>query len=188
MHAYSREELEEMVERFVQGNLEAGRTGDWSRMPDFYTEDALYSWGNGPKYEFVARGRKEIAEIAYGTEMEGLETWHYPYVRTLIDEKKGEFMGFWRQVAPIQGPDGSAYEIGGTGGSWFRYAGNFQWCWQRDFFDSACSGATFQQMWNDGVLTETMQARLRKGSRMPGWVKANTFDWYATVAEREDES
>ena len=116
MAEFSRDELEEMVSRFVAGNLEAGRTGDWSAMPQFYTEDALYSWGNGPKYEFVARGRQEIADYAYGSEMEGLETWHYPYVRTLVDEKKGEFMGFWRQLAPVKGPDGELYEIGGTGG------------------------------------------------------------------------
>ena len=55
MAEFSRDELEEMVSRFVAGNLEAGRTGDWSAMPQFYTEDALYSWGNGSCGSALAR-------------------------------------------------------------------------------------------------------------------------------------
>jgi hypothetical protein len=177
--------MEEMVRRWVAANAEAGRSGDWSRMSSFYTEDAVYSWNNGPKWEFVARGRRQIHEWAFGSEMSGLERWTYPYVRTLIDEHKGEFIGIWRQVAPVRDPQGRPWEIPGTGGSWFRYAGDFQWCWQRDFFDHGNVGAAFGAMAKDGVLSERMQERLKLGSRMPGWTRREAFDWIGTLAEPE---
>ena len=67
--------------------------------------------------------------------MGGLDGWTYPYQRVLIDDAQGEVLGLWKQVADATRPDGSHYEIAGLGGSWFRYGGNCQWSWQRDFFD-----------------------------------------------------
>jgi hypothetical protein len=185
MPAFPRHELEEMVHRWVEANNEAGRTGDWSKMSEFYTDDAIYSWNTGPNWEFVARGRQQIHEWAFGSEMAGLERWVYPYVRTLIDDQKGEFLGFWRQVAPVSDPDGVPYEIHGTGGSWFRYAGDFQWAWQRDFFDHANAGAVFGAMAKNGQLTDKMLERMKKGSKMPGWTRRTEFDWFETLADRE---
>jgi hypothetical protein len=181
MPAFPREELEEMVRRFVAANDEAGRTGDWDPLARFYTEDALYSWNNGPKHEFVARGRKEIREWVFGTEMEGLEKWTYPYEKVLIDDRQGEVIGIWRQVAPVEGPDGKPVEIAGTGGSWFRYAGDWQWSWQRDFFDHMNAGVVFMELAKAGKLSEKMQERMKKGSKMPGWVRREDFDWYGTI-------
>jgi hypothetical protein len=181
MSRFPREELEEMMRRWVAANDEAGRTGDWSPLGAFYTEDALYTWNNGQKYEFVARGRDEIARTVFGTEMAGLERWVYPYVRVLVDAEIGEVIGVWRQIAPVERPDGTPYEIAGTGGSWFRYAGGFRWSWQRDFFDHANAGAVFAELLANGKLSAEMQERLRRGSRMPGWVKRADFDWYATL-------
>ena len=186
MPAFPRDEMEEMVRRWVAANDQAGRTGDWSHMSQFYTEDAVYSWNTGPNWEFVARGRQQIHDWVFGTEMEGLEHWVYPYVRTLIDDQKGEVIGIWRQIAPEKDPDGRPYEIAGTGGSWFRYAGHHKWCWQRDFFDHANAGHIFLTMAGNGHLSDTMQARMKKGAKMPGWVKREQFDWYATIDERED--
>jgi len=185
MPAFPREEMEEMVRRWVAANNESGRTGDWSRMSAFYTEDAIDSWNTGPNWEFVARGRKQIHEWAFGTEMAGLEKWTYPYVRTLIDDQKGEFLGIWRQVAPVNDPDGKPYEIRGTGGSWFRYAGDYKWCWQRDFFDHTNAGAVFGAMMQNGQLTEKMIERMKKGSKMPGWTRREEFDWFETLPEPE---
>jgi hypothetical protein len=185
MPSFSRDEIEEMVRRWVAANDEAGRSGDWSKMSVFYTEDAVYSWNTGPKWEFVARGRKQIHEWVFGSEMAGLEHWTYPYVRTLIDDQKGEFIGIWRQVAPVLDPDGVPYEIRGTGGSWFRYAGDLQWCWQRDFFDHVNAGAVFGAMAQNGQLGEPMLERMKKGSRMPGWTRLADFDWFSTLAEPE---
>ena len=185
MPAFPRDEMEEMVRRWVAANDESGRTGDWSKMSSFYTEDAVYSWNTGPNWEFVARGRQQIHDWAFGSEMAGLEKWTYPYVRTLIDDQKGEFIGIWRQVAPVEDPEGNPYEIHGTGGSWFRYAGDFQWCWQRDFFDHANAGTVFGAMAKNGQLTEKMLERMKKGSKMPGWTRRSEFDWFATLADRE---
>ena len=187
MAVFPRDELEEMVRRWVSQNDEAGRTGDWSEMSRFYTEDAIYSWNNGSKWEFVARGRQEIHDTVFGTEMAGLEHWVYPYVRTLIDDQKGEVMGLWKQVAPDMDPNGHRYEIAGTGGSWFRYAGNFQWSWQRDFFDHINAGAVFGEMAKHGQLTAKMQERMQNGSKMPGWILRSEFDWYDTISDREDD-
>jgi hypothetical protein len=185
MQSFPRSEMEEMVSRWVAANDEAGRTGDWAKMSAFYTEDAIYSWNTGPKSEFVARGRKEIHDWVFGTEMAGLENWTYPYVRTLIDDQKGEFLGFWKQVAPIEDENGVPYEIRGTGGSWFRYAGDGKWAWQRDFFDHINAGAVFGAMMQAGKLNEKMQERMKAGNKMPGWTRLHDFDWFATLADPE---
>jgi hypothetical protein len=185
MPAFPRKELEEMVRRWVAANDDAGRSGEWSPMAQFYTEDAMYTWNTGANWEFVAKGRQQIADWVFGTEMSGLDKWVYPYVRTLIDEQKGEVIGIWRQIAPVAGEDGEPYEIGGTGGSWFRYAGNYQWKWQRDFFDHTNAGQIFKLMAKQGKLTPKMIERLQKGPQMPGWVPRGSFDWYATIEDRE---
>jgi hypothetical protein len=185
MPAFPREELEEMMRRWVAANDAAGQSGDWSQMSSFFTEDALYSWNTGSKWEFVARGRQQIHDYAFDSEMAGLEHWVYPYVRTLIDDQKGEVIGIWRQIAPDEDPDGKAYEIAGTGGSWFRYAGDFQWCWQRDFFDHANAGAVFGAMMQNEQLSPRMIERMKAGSRMPGWTKRADFDWYDTLTDSE---
>jgi ketosteroid isomerase-like protein len=185
MPAFDRAELEEMMRRWVAANDEAGRTGDWSRMSAFYADDAIYTWNNGPNWEFIARGRQQIHDWVFGTEMEGLEHWVYPYVRTLIDEKKGEIIGIWRQIAPEPDPDGQPYEIAGTGGSWFRYGGDFQWSWQRDFFDHANAGAVFGAMARNQQLSDKMLERMKRGPNMPGWVRRTEFDWFATLPDPE---
>ena len=186
MPGFPREELEEMVRRWVAANDQAGKSGDWSQMSQFFTEDALYSWNTGNKWEFVARGRKQIHEWAFDSEMSGLEHWVYPYVRTLIDDRKGEVLGIWRQLAPEKNPEGKPYEIAGTGGSWFRYAGDFKWCWQRDFFDHMNAGVVFGEMAKNQQLAPKMLERMQKGSKMPGWVKRSEFDWYETIVDRDD--
>ncbi len=185
MPEFSRDEMEEMVRRWIAANEKAGATGDWSHMPSFYTEDALYSWNNGSAWEFVARGPQQIADWAFGSEMAGLDGWTYPYLRTLIDDRKGEFVGFWRQVAPVEDAEGKRYEIRGTGGSWFRYAGDFKWEWQRDFFDHMNAGAVFGAMAKNKQLTPKMLERMKKGSDMPGWVRADEFDWMTGIKEIE---
>ena len=32
------------------------------------------------------------------------------------------------------------------GGPWFRYAGNYKWSWQRDFFDFGNAMALFMEL------------------------------------------
>ena len=135
MPAYPREEMEEMVERWLQANKDAEEAGDWKGLADLFAEDATYGWNYGPENEFMAVGRDEIRDIAVGLEMGGLDGWVYPYQQILIDEKAGQVVGFWKQIALATRADGSHYEVAGIGGSWFGYAGDFQWRFQRDWFD-----------------------------------------------------
>ena len=186
MPAFPRDELEEMIRRFVAANDEAGKSGDWSKMSRFYADDAIYSWNTGANFEFVARGRQQIHDWVFGTEMAGLEHWVYPYVRTLIDDVKAEVIGVWRQISPESDNDGKPYEIAGTGGSWFRYAGKWQWGWQRDFFDHMNAGVVFGAMAKAHKLQPAMLERMKRGSSQPGWVPRASFDWYATLVDRED--
>jgi hypothetical protein len=172
MAAYPRAELEEMMERWLQANRDAEKEGDWPKhLGKMYTDDAEYRWNIGPNEEFVARSRKQIEEWALGVQMEGFEQWRYPYHRILIDEKQGEVVGFWRQVSPALREDGTPYEVAGIGGSWFRYGGNYQWEWQRDFFDLGNVKALFFELAADGKLDPAVKrkiGKLARGQLLPG--------------------
>ena len=160
--SFDRAELEEMKERWLAANIEAEKAGDWKPLAEFYTEDATYGWNYGPNVNFMAVGRDEIRDYAIGLEMDGLDGWTYPYETVVIDECKGQVIGLWRQVADARRPDGSAYEIAGIGGSWFKYAGNMEWAWQRDWFDLGNAGALFIEMMQADVLSDGMTARMHR--------------------------
>jgi hypothetical protein len=172
MPTYPRKEIEEMIERWLEANRDSERAGDWVKsLGKMYTEDAEYSWNMGPNREFIARGRREIEAWALGAHMEGFEKWRYPYDTLLIDEVKGEVIGIWRQVAPVKRDDGSEYEVSGLGGSWFRYGGNYQWAWQKDFFDLGNVKALFFELAADGKLEPPVKQKLRRlawGLKLPG--------------------
>ena len=170
MPEFTRDEMEEMVQRWLDINKECEANGDWKPMADMYTEDAVYMWNVGPKGVFCANGREEIREIALGVEMGGLDGWEYPYQEILIDEKKGHVVGFWKQVADARRADGSEYVVEGIGGSWFRYAGDWKWSWQRDWFDFGNAAAVFIEMIKDGSLSDGMQARMERSAQkdLPG--------------------
>ena len=174
MPAFPRAEMEEMMRRWLAANERAEAARDWRPMADFYTEDAEYTWNLGPNEEFVARGRQQIRDWVLGTEMEGLEGWTYPYQKVLIDDRLGEIVAFWKQIAPVNRADGRPYEIRGVGGSWFRYAGDYKWGWQRDFFDFGNAMALFMELIQDGKLSPKMQERVSlamSGDVMLGHVK-----------------
>ena len=168
---FPRKEMEAMVERWLETNRRCEAALDWSGLAELYTPDATYGWNVGQGDEFMAVGREEILSIALGTEMEGLGGWSYPYQHVLIDDVKGEVLGLWKQIADATRPDGSHYEVAGLGGSWFVYAGDMQWSWQRDFFDVGNATAVFMEMITDGTLTEGMTRRMERamsGERLPG--------------------
>ncbi|WP_327098505.1 nuclear transport factor 2 family protein [Nocardia vinacea] len=172
MADFDRAELDEMVRRWLQANRECEAEGDWRPLAEYYTEDATYGWNYGPKQEFMAVGRDEIRDIAIGLEMDGLEGWTYPYQDWVIDERSGNLIGLWKQVSDKKRPDGRNYSPEGIGGSWFRYGGNFQWSWQRDFFDFGNVSALFLDMITDNALSDGMQKRIERatsGEKLPGW-------------------
>lgn len=171
--SWPRAELEEMVERWLAATIEAEkRGGNWAdALSQLYAEDAVYSWNIGPNEEFVATGRAEIRDIALGYQMAGLEDWSYPYHDIIIDERRGSVVGFWRQVSPAVRKDGSRIAIEGIGGSWFEYGGNFQWQWQRDFFDLGNAKAAFFEVAGAGKLSPVMKQKIHRqatGGLLPG--------------------
>jgi hypothetical protein len=171
MAVFPRAELAEMVRRWLAANRRCEEQGDWRPLAEMYTAGATYGWNMGPREEFMVAGRDQIRDIALALEMGGLDGWSYPYQRVLIDEVQGEVVGFWKQVAGTARPGGGRYEVAGIGGSWFRYGGDFQWSWQRDFFDVGNAGAVFMAMIADGSLLPGMQQRIERamsGERLPG--------------------
>ena len=175
MAEYTRDEMDEMVERWLEANRKAEAEGNWARnLGPMYTEDAEYHWNVGPGEDFLARGRKQIEDWALGVQMEGFQGWEYPYEKVLIDEKQGEVVAFWKQIAPGTRSDGSPYQVAGVGGSHFRYGGDFRWCWQRDFFDLGNTKSLFFELAADGKLDPVVKQKLRdvtRGKGLAGHVK-----------------
>ena len=170
MAALPREQLEDFVERWLEANREAERKGDWKGLADFYTDDATYGWNIGPKEDVMCVGIDEIRDVALGLEMFGLEGWSYPYQKVIIDDKIGEVVGFWKQVATDA--EGKSSEIYGIGGSWFRLNAQGKIEWQRDFFDFGHVQKLYVQLMKDGKLSKGMQARIernRAGAKLPGY-------------------
>ncbi len=172
---FSRAELDEMMARWLAANEEAEQIGDWAgTLGRHYTDDAEYTWNLGADEDFVARGLQQIKEWALGVQMEGFEGWQYPYDKILIDEVQGEVVAFWRQIAPVKRKDGSNYEVVGTGGSWFKYGGDYKWSAQHDFFDFGNVMALFAELAADGHLHPAVKAKistLARGGRLAGHVK-----------------
>ena len=170
MAALTRERLEDFVQRWLSVNREAERNGDWTPLAQFYADDATYGWNIGPKEDVMCIGKDEIREIALGLEMAGLQGWTYPYQRVLIDDKIGEVVGFWKQVATDA--DGTNREIYGIGGSWFRINTEGLIEWQRDFFDFGHVQKLYLELMKTGRLSAGMQERIQRslaGEKLPGY-------------------
>jgi hypothetical protein len=170
MAALSREQLEDFVQRWLETNRQAERNGDWTPLAEFYADDATYGWNIGPKEDVMCVGKAEIREIALGLEMFGLQGWSYPYQKVLIDEKIGEVVGFWKQVATDA--DGTSQVIYGIGGSWFRLNGAGLIEWQRDFFDFGHVQKLYLELMKTGKLSTGMQERIQRslaGEKLPGY-------------------
>ena len=166
---FPRAELEKMWEAWVDANRAAQDARDWTGLADFYTEDATYGWMYQPDEHFMAVGRDEIRDLALGTEMAGMEGWSSPYVAGVLDERQGMVVGFWRQLAPVAGPDGAPFEVHGIGGSWFAYAGDMRWAWQRDWFDLNSAGHTFLAILESGQASPGLAERVGlDGPSQPG--------------------
>lgn len=172
MPSFPRDELEDVVARWLQANRDAETAGDWRDLAAFYTDDATYGWNIGPKEDVMCIGIDEIRDIALGQEMEGLQGWRYPYQKVIIDDRQGEVVGFWKQLAKTGEAADDVAEIHGIGGSWFRYAGGGKWNWQRDFFDFGHVSALYLQLIKAGKLSQGMQKRIERsmaGDKPPGY-------------------
>jgi hypothetical protein len=170
MATLPREQLETFVERWLAANRLAEAQGDWKLLADFYAPDATYGWNIGPKEDVMCVGVDEIRDIALSLEMAGLEGWSYPYQKVLIDEKIGEVVGFWKQVATDA--EGNQATIYGIGGSWFRFNADGLIEWQRDFFDFGHVQKLYLKLIEEGKLSTGMQERIQRslaGEKLPGY-------------------
>ncbi|MEI6699750.1 MAG: nuclear transport factor 2 family protein [Mycobacteriaceae bacterium] len=170
MAALPREQLEDFIQRWMDANREAERKGDWKGLAEFFAPDATYGWNIGPKEDVMCVGRNEIRDIALGYEMAGLEGWSYPYQKVIIDDKIGEVVGFWKQVATDA--DGTQATIYGIGGSWFRLNAEGLIEWQRDFFDFGHVQKLYLKLMEQGKLSKGMQERIERslaGEKLPGY-------------------
>ncbi|MBJ7399275.1 nuclear transport factor 2 family protein [Mycolicibacterium sp.] len=170
MAALPREQLEDFIQRWMDANREAERKGDWKGLAEFFALDATYGWNIGPKEDVMCLGRNEIRDIALGYEMAGLEGWSYPYQKVIIDDKIGEVVGFWKQVATDA--DGTQATIYGIGGSWFRLNAEGLIEWQRDFFDFGHVQKLYLKLMEQGKLSKGMQERIERslaGEKLPGY-------------------
>jgi hypothetical protein len=48
MPAFPRDEMDEMVERWLEANRQCEVAGDWRPLAEMFTEDATYGWNLGP--------------------------------------------------------------------------------------------------------------------------------------------
>jgi hypothetical protein len=91
----------------------------------------------------------------------------------LIDDKIGEIVGFWKQVATDpDDPDAAEREIYGIGGSWFRLNADAKIEWQRDFFDFGHVQKLYLDLMTNGKLSKGMQERIERslaGEKLPGY-------------------
>ena len=72
MSTYPREELDEMVKRWLEANERAEADNDWrTHLGPFYTDDCLYTWNLGPNDELEVHGRAAIEAGPIGEEMLG---------------------------------------------------------------------------------------------------------------------
>jgi hypothetical protein len=169
----TRAELEAFWQQWLEANREAERSRDWGILADSYAEDATYGWMYTPDEHFMAVGREEIRTYALGTEMAGLDGWHYDYMATVMDEKSGMIVGFWKQRAGIADDEGREYEILGIGGSWFGVErqddGSLKFGWQRDWFDLGSTAHTFLALAGSGKAPQPLLDRMSlDGMSQPG--------------------
>ena len=168
-----RRAMEEFWERWLADNREAEERRDWGILADHYAEDATYGWMYTPDEHFMAVGREEIRKYALGTEMAGLDGWHYDYVARVMDESNGMVIGFWKQRAGIEDDaTGWEYEILGIGGSWFGLVEGeegVEIAWQRDWFDLGSTAHTFLALAGSGKAPQGLLERMAlDGPSQPG--------------------
>ncbi|MBC7275124.1 hypothetical protein [Nocardioides sp.] len=175
MSDLDRTEIEGFWAHWLDLNRQAEADGSWSPLADVYAEDATYGWMYTPDEHFMAVGRDQIREWALGTEMAGLEGWHYDYQATVIDDVNAMVVGFWRQRAGIiDDATGEEYEILGIGGSWFGLARRpdgegLEFAWQRDWFDLGSTATTFLDIVKAKKATQGLLDRMSlNGIEQPG--------------------
>ena len=174
MPAYPRAELEEMVERWLQANRDAEAAGDWKPMAELYTPDATYGWNYGPDTDFMAVGRERDPRA--GPRRRDGRPRRLAVPVPGDPHRRGQGPGrrlleAGRRRHPCRRPP---LRGGRHRRQWFRYGGDLQWSWQRDWFDFGNAAALFMEMMSDGKLSDGMTARMHRSMKAdrPGYYPA----------------
>ena len=130
--SHPREEIQATLERFVEANRLAEQDGNWERLAEFFTEDAVYVYAGLAANGMVeARGRDEIRRQVLSRDMEPYRGWTFPHEWAVIDGNR--IVTKWQNRAPGKRADGSFIEAPGV--SIIEYAGNGRFSYQWDLFD-----------------------------------------------------
>jgi hypothetical protein len=132
MGEYTREELERAFEQYQANAAEAGRTGDWAKWAEEFTEDAVYIEHHYGRFEGRAAIRDWITKTM--SEFPGSDMPEFPIGWHVVDEEKGWIICqvFNRMRDP---GDGSIHEADNV--TILHYAGNNQWSYEEDVYNPA---------------------------------------------------
>jgi hypothetical protein len=132
MGRWSREELETAFENFQRIALDAGRSGNWDKWADMFTEDATYI-----EHHFGTFAGREAIRRWISTTMGAFpnnEMKYFPIEWYVIDEERGWIIAqVWnRFMDPGDGSPHQAYNF-----TLLKYAGNGQFSWEEDVYNPA---------------------------------------------------
>lgn len=130
--SHPREEIQATLDRFIAANRLAEEDGNWQRLADFYTEDAVYVYAGLAANGMVeARGRDEIRRQVLARDMAPYRGWTFPQEWAVIDGDR--IVTKWQNRAPGRRPDGTWFEAPGI--SVIEYAGHGRFRSQWDLYD-----------------------------------------------------
>jgi ketosteroid isomerase-like protein len=129
---FPRAELEQAFADYQAHGAEAGRTGDWSKWADHFTEDATYIEHHYGEF----KGREAIREWITGcmSEFPGNTMPEFPIEWYVVDEDRGWIVcQVWNRMAdPGDGSIHQAYNL-----TVLKYAGGGLWSYEEDVYNPA---------------------------------------------------
>jgi hypothetical protein len=132
MGRWSREEIETAFENYQRCALEAGRSGNWDKWSELFTEDATYV-----EHHYGTFGGREAIRRWITTTMgeyPNNEMKFFPIEWYVIDEQRGWIIAqVWNRFAdPGDGSVHQAYNF-----TLLKYAGDGQFSWEEDVYNPA---------------------------------------------------
>ena len=132
MGRWSRDELEKAFEAYLEAGARAGASGDWTKWPEIFTEDATYIEHHFGTFHGRDEIRKWITETMAqfpGTEMDA-----FPAAWYVVDEERGWII--CEILNRMKDPgDGSIHE--GANITILKYAGDGKWASEEDVYNPA---------------------------------------------------
>lgn len=105
----TRDEVRQMLDRWLETNREAEASGDWAGLADYYAPDATYRYTIGAFGSREAIGRDAVRALVMERDMIGFQGWTFPYEWIVIDGEK--VMTKWYMQPPFERPDGTPYRV-----------------------------------------------------------------------------